>query len=369
MSVVLGPDERRQSVAAAFRTGAQSYGAFGAALYSALCAAGADDPEIVDLATQAQAGAQPVFHLLTAVHCLVLADPNDPLAAYFPTLREKPLPANEAWPAFKRFCQLRREDIVSTLAASTVQTTFAERCTGLLPALSWVAEQAGEPLNLIEIGCSAGVLLALDKYGYSYNGAEPFGHPDAPLMLSAEMSGDPPRRIPLIGSRIGLDLNPLDARDANDRRWLIAQVFPEFTRQREDLTKALDLVAQTDLHMVRGDALKTLGDVLARTTDPVCLFHSVCLSYWSEEARQALDALLARASKGRTLYRVGSEPSAQFSAWNKGHDRKTQERPPAGGEIVIARYHDGAMEARIVGKTLFGGPLEWFGWDGAMTSN
>ena len=369
MSARHATEERMQSVAAAFRPGAQSNGAFGATLYSELCAAGADDPEIVELATHSQIGAQPVFHLLTTIHYLVLADPGDPLADYFATLREEPLPASEAWPAFKRFCQVRSEDIVSTLAVSTVQTTFAERCASLLPGLAWVAEQAGEPLNLIEIGCSAGVLLAFDKYAYSYNGAEPFGPPDAPLILSTELRGEAPQRIPLVGRRTGLDLNPLDARNADDRRWLIAQVFPEFTRQREDLVKALDVVAQTDIRMVKGDALQTLGDVLTNSPDPVCLFHSVCLSYWTEEARHALDVLLAKASETRTLYRVGSEPSARFSAWNKGHDRMTLEKPPAGGEIVIARYCDGAMESRIVGTSLFGGPLQWFGWDGAKAAD
>ncbi len=78
-------DEKLASVAAAFRTGAQSYGSFGAALYSALCAAGAQDREVIELAAHAQPGAQPVFHLLTAVHYHVLGNPDDPLARYFPT--------------------------------------------------------------------------------------------------------------------------------------------------------------------------------------------------------------------------------------------------------------------------------------------
>ena len=126
---------------------------------------------------------------------------------------------------------------------------------------------------------------------------------------------------------------------------------------------ALDVVAATDICMLRGDALETLPGVLADTDDPVCIFHSVCLSYWTEQARAELDTMLASASRnGRTIYRVGSEPSALFSAWNKGHDRTQGEKPPASGEITITRYAWGEMEGHIVATNGVGLPFEWAGW-------
>ncbi len=114
--------------------------------------------------------------------------------------------------------------------------------------------------------------------------------------------------------------------------------------------------------MVRGDALESLPGILAQTTDPLCLFHSVCLSYWSDKARDRLDALLVEASKDRTLYRVGSEPSRAFSAWNKGHDRSGQSKPQSSGEIEIVRYENGRMEGRVVGTSGTHQPFEWLGW-------
>ena len=109
--------ERLEGVGAAFRSGAESYGIFGASLYSALCAGAADDPDIIMLAAHAQAGAQPVFHLLTVIHYLVLGTPDDPLGRYFATLKDPPLPAQEALPDFKRFCRSRRDEIIATLAS------------------------------------------------------------------------------------------------------------------------------------------------------------------------------------------------------------------------------------------------------------
>ena len=358
-----GADERLASVAAAFRSGAQSYGAFQAPLYAALCAAGAEDRAIVELATHAQQGAQPVFHLLTAVHFLVLGNPDDRLARYFPTLAAQPLPPQDAWPDFRRFCLERRDELIATLSNTTVQTTFADRCATILPPVAWVAETVGEPLHLIEIGCSAGVLLTFDRYAYAYQGRERFGAADAPLTFSATINGNPSLRIPRIASRTGLDLRPLDARRPAERRWLIAQIFPEYRQQREQLEIALDVVAETDIRMVRGDALETLPHEIARTGDPLCIFHSVCLSYWTAQARSDLDTLLTQLSRdGRKIYRVGSEPSAWFSAWNKGHDRTPGEKPPPSGEITITRYDRGMMTSRIVATSGVGQPITWTGW-------
>ena len=361
-------EERYASVAAAFRSGAQSYGAFGAPLYSALCLAGAEDREIVELATHAQLGAQPVFHLLTAVHYLILGNPDDPLARYFASLAAEPLPAQEAWPSFRHFCRTRRDQIIETLSNTTVQTTFADRCATILAPIAWVANAVGEPLHLIEIGCSAGVLLTFDRYAYEFEGHGRFGAADARLTFSASIKGDPPLRIPQIASRTGLDLRPLDARKPEERRWLIAQIFPEYRRQREQLDVALDVVAATDLRMLKGDALETLPGLVDETDDPICIFHSVCLSYWTEQARAELDTMLTSAAgNGRTIYRVGSEPSARFSAWNKGHDRTQNEKPPPSGEITMTRYAGGEMDSQIVATNGVGRPMEWTGWTDSLS--
>ena len=244
-----------------------------------------------------------------------------------------------------------------------MQTTFADRCATILPAITWVADAIGEPLHLIEIGCSAGVLLTLDKYAYAYEGLARIGASDAPLTFAATIIGDPPLRIPRIASRTGLDLRPLDAAKPDERRWLIAQIFPEYRQQREQLEVALDVVAATDIRKIKGDALQTLPGVLAATSDPLCIFHSICLSYWTAESRAELDVMLACASRGgRTIHRVGSEPSARFSAWNKGHNRAQGAKPPPSGEITITRYAGGETESRIVATNGIGQPFQWMGW-------
>ena len=96
-------EERSETVRSAFLRGANTYGDLGSSLYAALLRAGADEPDLVTLACNAQAGSQPAFHLLAVVHFLLLRDPDDPLARYFATLTDDPASPDAAFPEFVRY--------------------------------------------------------------------------------------------------------------------------------------------------------------------------------------------------------------------------------------------------------------------------
>src|SRR5262249_39033604 len=151
--------ERLKSVAAAFAGGVDFYRTRGSPLYGALCEMAGRDPTVIELASHAQAGSHPPFHLFAAVQYLLSDRPREPMARYFPLLTDHPLSAEQAAPEFVRFCAANRAPILKLLTSRTVQTTYVERCKNILPPLSLVGRELGEPLHLIEIGCSAGVLL------------------------------------------------------------------------------------------------------------------------------------------------------------------------------------------------------------------
>jgi hypothetical protein len=354
--------ERVETVRSAFLRGADTYGDLGSPLYRALFTAGADDADLLELASHAQSGAQPAFHVIACVHYLLLGDPDDPLARYYATLTDHPAPPQEAFPHFARYCARRREEILRLLATRTVQTTYAERCGFLLPLISVVAAAAGEPLNLIEIGCSAGILLTFDKYAYEVTGQGRIGDAGAPVTMPCEMRGAPPLRIPRIGKRIGLDLHPIDVRLADERRWLTALSLPELRQQRDRLMTTLDVVAASDISLRQGDGLALVPAALADVAGPVCVYHSACLSYWPQAAREALDDHLKAASRQRDIYRVGIEASAGAYAWHQGSaGGPTPSRGAAVGasEFVMARYRAGEMESAVVACGPFFGPFDW----------
>ena len=345
--------DRFSAAAAALRAGARLYGVMGTPLYATLCERAASEAEIVELVSRGQQGAAPM-HVFSAVHYLLLRDSSDSLSRFFATLTPKPLPPEAAFPEFLHFCREHRQEILKLLETRTVQTTYAERCKTVMPLLSRVADAAGEPLNLVEIGCSAGVLLTFDKYAYEIEKVGRLGAAEAPLTLPVKVSGGPRLRIPRIGSRTGLDLHVLDPRSEEERRWLLALSFPEHREQQAALALALNEVARTPIKMIEGDALATLPAALAESPDPLCVFHSACLMYWSTQAKAALDALLLNASRDRCLYRVAIEPSERFIAEQKGRTDGS-EQAEAGkkisGEAIITRYRGGIAERIATART------------------
>jgi hypothetical protein len=354
--------ERLTAAAAALRAAVHLYEVMGTPLYATLCARGASNAEIVALVSRGKEGAAPM-HLFSSVHYLLLQDPTDPLSRFFATLTPNPQAPENAFPEFVRFCREHREEILKLLDTRTVQTTYAERCKTLMPLLSRVADEAGEPLNLVEIGCSAGVLLTFDKYAYEVERGGRLGAADAPLTLSLAVVGGRPLRIPRIGARIGLDLRVLDVSSEDERRWLLALSFPEHREQQAALATALNVVARTPMRMIEGDALDTLGAVLAETPDPLCVFHSACLMYWPSQAKAALETLLVDASRNRRIYRVAIEPTDRFTSEQKGRtDGTEQQGPPRriSGEAVITQYHGGVVDRIATARTApHYGSVEW----------
>ncbi|MDR6200831.1 hypothetical protein QE374_002740 [Microbacterium sp. SORGH_AS428] len=137
--------------------------------------------------------------------------------------------------------------LVAESAARSVQTNEPGRCAALLPALS----QIEGPIALLEIGASAGLCLYPDRYSYRYvadtgrtRRLDPIAGP-APVVLSSDWSGpDAGLRIPTVVWRAGIDLHPLDARSAGDRRWLTGLVWPGESGRRERIDAALDMAAE-----------------------------------------------------------------------------------------------------------------------------
>lgn len=342
-------DARLRNAAEAFRASEQIFRNMGAPLYEEFCRHAVTDPELLALADGGMDAALPT-HLFSAVHYLLLRDPTDPLARYFATIDDDPLPPQDAYPELVRFCRAHRDEIRDLLETRTVQTTYAERCRALLAPMCVVAREAGEPLNLIEIGCSGGVLLAFDKFAYKLNAQGIVGAADAPVLLEGELHGGPELFIPRIGTRTGIDLHTIDARSADERRWLLALCFPELRAEQRRLAAALDVVAHTDIRTMEGDALLHLPAAIADTPDPLCVFHSACLFYWPAEARAKLDAMLREASRARPIWRVAIEPAYVFEDWeNQPGGAAAPSRDLKSGGINLIRYRAGAARREILG--------------------
>ena len=156
------------SVRERFADATSRFRQMGSSFYAALSEGCMEDQEILTLASEAALG-QPATHLLFgAVQFLLFEQPDSLLASYYPSITDKPLDADRAYPEFRAFCLSRRGRIVDLLKTRTVQTTVVRRAAYLLPAMAHVAKLAGAPLSIVEVGCSAGLLTLFDHYRYDF---------------------------------------------------------------------------------------------------------------------------------------------------------------------------------------------------------
>jgi hypothetical protein len=291
-----------------FRTTAVRYRSMGSPFYEGLARLCAEDADLMALAAETSKG-QPYNHIFFgAIHFLVLGDPSDPFARYFGLGEHAPVADAVTFAALKDFCRRRRAEIATLLKTRTVQYTMVNRASFVVALMGHALRNgAAEPLSLIEVGSSAGLLTVFDHYHYDFGAHGRLGDPASPSVKVAKFEGKPPPipdHMPKIIERVGIDLNPIDPRDVVERRWIEGLMPPDLYEDRRVLKEALDARAHIPLRTIKGDALLAVPDVLPGMTGTICLLHSFCLYQWPAALQREFHDMLCAQSRGRTIYRL-----------------------------------------------------------------
>lgn len=331
----------------------------GSPLYERLSLGIADDPVMQHLAAKRRRG-QPAANLIFgAVHYLLLGDAQDPLRAYYPSLGGSRPADDEAFPVFSAFCRTHDAEIREIISQRVTNTNEVGRSALLAPAFELVHQEAGAPLGLVEIGPSAGLNLNCNRYGYRYfdeaGAARLERGLNSSLVLPCTLKG---RGVPTlnhfplpVGSRIGLELSPIDVTRESEQRWLKALVWPERTDRFAKLEGALKIAAVYPPKIIGGDAVMNLAEAVANVPrdQARCVYHTVMAYQLSNEQYRRIDAILLEASKHAPVWRVTVEGEVY------GHNPLETVTP-----IRLHRYMNGARTSRALG---FGDPhgfwLEW----------
>jgi len=190
--------------------------------------------------------------------------------------------ATDSVDAFTAFVRSDSERLASTMRDRSTQTNEVARCSAFLPVLAAIDGEVA----LIEVGASAGLCLFPDCYAYDYDGIE-LG--DSSLEISVDTDGTvpPPTRLPMVTSRAGLDLHPLDVARHDDIAWLRACIWPEHDERRRRLDRAATIVADDPPNITRGDLRDATLDLIeaAPRTATKVVFHSAVLAYVDEASR------------------------------------------------------------------------------------
>jgi hypothetical protein len=182
--------------------------------------------------------------------------------------------------------------IRATILARATQTNEVGRLATLTPAFAMF----DGPLALVEVGASAGLCLYPDRWGYRWE------TPDGTVALGPEPSvacrvrgpAPLPHRRPEIAYRSGVDLNPLDVRDADAMAWLRQLIWPEQEARAARLAHAIEVARADPPRIDRGDLLVELPRLVeeAGRHGTVVVFHSAVVAYLEPADRLRFDALV-----------------------------------------------------------------------------
>ena len=267
-------------------------------LYERLAMAAADDSDVLGLLLPAARHERLPHLLFAAVQFLLLGDGSGPLEAF----------EGRPYDVFREWCLDRRVEIEALVATRFVQTNEVGRCAALVLCLASVAVRSGRPLAVLEVGSSAGLNLAFDRYRYVFGDAS-VGAGDADVVLAPQVVGRslPSVEMPKVVWRRGLDRSPVDVTDDDAVRWLRACIWPEQAWRRQLFDRAVATNRADPPDIVTGDAVADLGEAAAGAPADaaLCVMHSAVLPYLPD--RRAFVAALGELATARPVWWVSGE--------------------------------------------------------------
>jgi hypothetical protein len=248
---------------------------------------------------------------------------------------------------------LRMTDSVVAIAVHRkTRANETGRCAVLYPAIAEAARRAGaNAVGLIDVGCSAGLNLNVDRVALTYDNGQSLGDPSSPVRVSCSIVRGlavPARAMPEVAVRIGVDLDPVDVTDADDARWLRACLWPDQPERPARLEAEMALAAADPPLLLRGDAIEVLPDAFARVpADALPVVTTTwALSGWPLESRLRFLHRLDEAATDRAVAWVSVEGVGVAPAIPTFGDRRA-----SGHSIVgVAVFGQSALRAEAVGR-------------------
>ena len=235
------------------------------------------------------------LRLCGALHGLVLDGADRVLAAAFPPRSASPMILGALLPAVFR----QHDERLKLALDHPPQTNEVARAAMLLPGFLLLARETGLPLDLHEIGASAGLNGLFDRFGYRF-GEDFWGDAEGTVQLAPEMRGN---AVPLEGElrfagRSASDKLPVHLARPAERLRLRSFVWPDQASRLKRLDAAITLATAVRLKVPdRADAAEAVRNWLGarRERTAAVLFHSIVWQYLPQETKHAVVSAMAAA--------------------------------------------------------------------------
>ncbi|WP_197972487.1 MULTISPECIES: DUF2332 domain-containing protein [Streptomyces] len=244
------------------------------------------------------------------------------------------------------------DSVVAVAVRRKTRPNETGRCAVLYPAIAEAARRVGaHAVGLIDVGCSAGLNLNVDRVGLTYSNGPSLGDPSSPVQMSSSTVGDrpvPTRAMPEVVARVGVDLDPVDVTDADEARWLRACLWPDQRERLARLDAEMALAATAPPLLLQGDPVEVLPEAFARVpADALPVVTTTwALSQFTLESRLRFLHRLDEAATGRAVAWVSVEGVGVAPAIPTLGDRRA-----SGHSIIgLAVFEQSALRAEAIGR-------------------
>jgi hypothetical protein len=257
--------------------------------------------------------------ILAALHYLALAGRAPALAAAYADAD-----AAAAGGAAVDTVLRMTDSVVAVAVRRPTRTDETGRYAVLYPAIAEAARRQGaNAVGLVDVACSAGLNLNVDRVGITYSNGQSLGDPSSPVQLSSSIVGDrpvPTQALPDVVARVGVDLDPVDVTNADDARWLRACLWPDQPERVARLEAELALAAMVPPLLLHGHPLEVTPDAVTLVPAgalPVVI-TTWALSRFPPESRLRFLHRLSEAAADRAVVWVsaeGPESRRRYRPW------------------------------------------------------
>lgn len=250
------------------------------------------------------------IRLCGALHELVLTRTDDQLCRIYPP-NHKNVTADRLYDAIASAVR-SHDEFLATRLQRAPQTNEVRRSTALLAGFLHIADRTGLPLDISEIGASAGLNLQFDRFAHKIDG-RPYGAAASKVQLEPDWSGPPPPPAQLVvKDRRGCDLSPFDLTQSGEQTRLLSYVWADQQDRLERLRAAMAVAPPVPVD--RADAVEWLQTRLKATRNGRAhvLFHTIAWQYLPDGAkkrgRYIIEQAGTRATRSAPLYLLAMEP-------------------------------------------------------------
>ena len=281
-----------------------------------------------------------------ALHHAVLTGSDDVLASAYPEKRPN-WSMDEVWPRAVHWLAANL-DHVRLFIQSPPQTNETRRSIALLPGFLRLAAHYDMPMDLLELGASAGLNQNWDRFNYQTDEWSREGASD--VTIATEWDGEPPQYLsarPEIRSRAACDIRPLDVSDPAEALKLKCYTWADQFERLTRLDAAIKLAVETGIHVDPANAADWLEQKIAnRPSDGLTvIYHSVYLIYPPrDEIARTMEIIRSageQATASNPLAWLCYESEALFGGDRTSPNMQTRLQSWPGGEVSLLNTSDG----------------------------